>query len=315
VAVRERPANPAAGDVTLATITSGVCRTDLHVVTGDLPLRRRRVTPGHQVVGEVVAVGDGVTELAVGDRVGVGWVRETCGTCKQCRRGRENLCPATSYTGWSADGGYTEQLSVPAGAVHRLPDGYSDLELAPLLCAGISGYRAVRLAELTPGDRLGIYGFGSSAHLAAQYAMAHGAVVHVVTRSAAGRELALSLGAASASPADRPPPEPLDAAIVFAPSGAIVPRALEALDRGGILVLAGIYVADVPALTYERHLFYERQVRTSTAHTRDDALEFLAFAAGHRLTVAVRPYSLGNADRALTDLDEGRITGAAVLQA
>jgi alcohol dehydrogenase, propanol-preferring len=272
------------------------------------------VTPGHQVVGEVIEVGDGVTDFAVGDRVGVGWVRETCGSCRYCVRGDENLCPDATFTGWHADGGYTEALTVPASAVHRLPDGYSLAALAPLLCAGISGYRTVRLTNVTRGGHLGIYGFGSSAHLAAQFAISQGIHVHVVTRNPAARELALALGAESAGGPESAPPR-LDAAAIFAPVGELVPMALDALDRGGTLALAGIHLTDLPALNYERHLFYERTVRSVTANTRDDAEEFLEFAGLHKLQVSVRRYSLGLADRALADLDDGVVTAAAVLHA
>jgi alcohol dehydrogenase, propanol-preferring len=314
VEVRESSPRPAPGELAVTMLTSALCRTDLHVVTGDLPVRRPQVTPGHQVVGEVIEVGDGVTDFVVGDRVGVGWVRETCGSCRYCGRGDENLCPYATFTGWSADGGYAEAMTVPATAVHRLPTGYSNAELAPLLCAGISGYRTIRLAGISRGGSLGIYGFGSSAHLAAQFAISEGIDVHVITRNPAARELALHLGAASASGPEMVPP-PLDAAAIFAPVGELVPMALQALDRGGTLALAGIHLTNVPALNYERDLFYERTVRSVTANTRRDAKEFLDFAGRHKLRVAVTRYSLGLADRALADLDDGVVTAAAVLHA
>jgi propanol-preferring alcohol dehydrogenase len=313
VEVRENPPRAAPGALVVAVLTSAICRTDLHVATGDLPVRQPMVTPGHQVVGEVIEIGDDVVDFAVGDRVGVGWVRETCGECRYCARGDENLCPDATFTGWSADGGYAETMTIPARSVHRLPGGYLDVELAPLLCAGISGYRTVRTAAVPTGGRLGIYGFGSSAHLAAQFAMSQGIVVHVVTRNPAARELALRLGAASATGPDVAPPAPLDGAAIFAPVGELVPMALSAVDRGGTVALASIHLSDIPALNYERHLFYERCLRTVTANTRRDATEFLDFASRHRLHVSVTPYSLGLADRALADLDDGRITAAAVL--
>jgi propanol-preferring alcohol dehydrogenase len=315
VEVREAPPRAAAGELVVAVLTSAVCRTDLHVTQGDLPVRKPGVTPGHQVVGEVAEVGPGVTGVAAGDRVGVGWVRSTCGACRFCARADENLCPHATFTGWHADGGYAETMTVPADAVHRLPTGYPDTQLAPLLCAGISGYRTIRMTGVRPGGALGIYGFGSSAHLAAQFAMSQGITVHVITRNHAARDLALALGAASAAGPDTPPPEPLDGAAIFAPVGTLVPVALDALDRGGTVALASIHLTDVPALDYERHVFYERRIQSVTANTRQDAREFLEFSGRHRLHVSVTPYSLGLADRALMDLDGGRVTAAAVLTA
>ena len=306
---------PGAGELLVAVHACGVCRTDLHVAEGDLPVHRRGVIPGHEVVGEVAAIGpDATDEFAVGDRVGIAWLRHTCGHCKFCVRGEENLCPESRYTGWDADGGYAEFATVPAAYAHHLPGGYSDTELAPLLCAGIIGYRSLLRADLPAGGRLGIYGFGGSAHLTAQVALAQGAEVHVMTRGERARELALSLGAASAQGAAERPPVPLDAAILFAPVGDLVPPALEALDRGGTLAIAGIYLSDIPSLNYERHLFQERQVRSVTSNTRSDAREFLAFAGAHHIDVTSPQYPLERADEALTDLSEGRISGAAVLQ-
>jgi propanol-preferring alcohol dehydrogenase len=269
--------------------------------------------PGHEVVGHVDAVGPAVGDWAVGDRAGIAWLRHTDGTCVYCRRGAENLCPASRYTGWDADGGYAEFAIVPAAYAYRLPDGYSDGELAPLLCAGIVGYRALRRAAVPPGGRLGIYGFGASAHLAAQVAMAEGSRVHVLTRSAAARELAAALGAASVAGAYDAPPEPLDGAVLFAPVGDLVPVALAALDRGGILSIAGIHLTDIPPLNYERHLFQERELRSTTANTRADGREFLDFAGRHHLKITVAPYPLDRADEALIDLAADRINGAAVL--
>jgi propanol-preferring alcohol dehydrogenase len=303
--------SPGRDDILVRVRACGVCRTDLHVAEGDLPVHRSGVVPGHEVVGTVAAVGDDVDGYLIGDRVGIAWLRHTDGICAYCTRGQENLCRSSLYTGWDADGGYAEYTLVPADYAYRLPDGYDDTELAPLLCAGIIGYRALRRTGLRPGGRLGVYGFGGSAHLAAQVALAEGGTVHVVTRSAAARELALGLGAASAS--DTAPPEPLDAAILFAPVGTLVPPALEALDRGGVLAIAGIYLSDVPPLDYERHLFYEREIRSVTANTRRDGREFLAFAGEHRLRVSVQPYPLDATDRALADLAAGRVAGAAVL--
>jgi propanol-preferring alcohol dehydrogenase len=306
---------PGDGEVLVAVRACGVCRTDLHVAEGDLPVHRAHVTPGHEVVGEVVAVGPSATgDVAVGDLVGVAWLRRTCGVCRFCVRDQENLCPESRYTGWDADGGYAEFVTAPAAYVHRLPAGYSDAELAPLLCAGIIGYRSLLRADLPPGGRLGIYGFGGSAHITAQVALARGAEVHVMTRGDSARELALALGAASAQGASDPPPVALDSAILFAPVGDLVLPALDALDRGGTLAIAGIHLSDIPTLNYQRHLFQERQVRSVTSNTRADAREFLAFAGEHHIEVTTPQYPLDRADVALSDLSTGRIAGAAVLR-
>jgi alcohol dehydrogenase, propanol-preferring len=307
---------PGPGELLLRVLACGVCRTDLHVTEGDLPPHRPTppgVTPGHEVVGEVTALGEGAEGFSTGDRAGAAWLRSTDNTCTYCRRGAENLCPASRYTGWDADGGYAEYMTVPAAYAHKLPEGYSDAELAPLLCAGIIGYHALQRAELPPHGRLGIYGFGGSAHLAAQVALARGATVHVLTRGEQARRLALELGAASAGDAADMPPEPLDAAILFAPVGDLVLPAMAALDRGGTLAIAGIYLSDIPPLNYDKHLFQERQLRSVTSNTRAGAREFLGFAAGNQLAVTVHPYPLDAADQALRDLKAGRFDGAAVL--
>jgi propanol-preferring alcohol dehydrogenase len=304
---------PGPGELLVAVRACGVCRTDLHVAEGDLPVHRRGVIPGHEVVGEVIALGPGAGGFAVGDRVGVAWLRHTCGDCVYCRRGAENLCPQSRYTGWDADGGYADFTTVAADFAYRLPGGYTDAELAPLLCAGIIGYRSLMRAELPPGGRLGLYGFGGSAHLTAQVALARGAEVHVMTRGEHARELALALGAASAQGAADPPPVTLDSAILFAPVGDLVLPALEALDRGGTLAVAGIHLSDIPPLNYQRHLFQERQMRSVTSNTRADGRDFLDFAGRHHIEVTTPQYPLTEADRALTDLSEGRIAGAAVL--
>jgi propanol-preferring alcohol dehydrogenase len=301
------------GELLVAVSACGVCRTDLHVAEGDLAVHRPGVIPGHEVVGEVAALGPGAAGFAVGDRVGIAWLRHTCGTCRYCLRGDENLCPDSRYTGWDADGGYADFATVPADFAHRLPDGYADAELAPLLCAGIIGYRSLKRADLPPGGRLGLYGFGGSAHITAQVALAGGAEVHVMTRGADARELALALGAASAQGSADAPPVKLDAAILFAPVGDLVLPALEALDRGGTLAVAGIHLSDIPPLNYQRHLFQERQIRSVTSNTRADAREFLDFAGRHRIEVTTPHYRLVDAAPALIDLAEGRIAGAAVL--
>lgn len=306
--------SPGPGDLLVRMLACGVCRTDLHVCEGDLAVHRPHVIPGHEVVGRVVEIGGATrTTFRIGDLVGVPWLRSTCGRCRYCRRGAENLCPRSSYTGWDADGGYAEYVVAPAAYSLPLPAGYDPDELAPLLCAGIIGFRALRRAELPRGGRLGLYGFGASAHLVAQVALHSGATVHVMTRETEARRLALELGATSATDAYGMPPEPLDAAIIFAPVGDLVPVALSALDRGGVLALAGIHMTPTPALDYHRHLFHERQIRSVESNTRDDAREFLAFAGENRLTVTTTRYPLGEALSALRDLSAGRFSGAAVL--
>lgn len=312
--VRELPPRPAAGELLLRVLACAVCRTDLHVAEGDLPVHRLGVVPGHEVVGEVIGSGEGATgEFEAGQRVGVPWLRHTCGHCRYCTRGFENLCPHSEYTGWDADGGYADYTTVPAGYAYPMPDGYSDTELAPLLCAGIIGWRALQQANLPPRGRLALYGYGASAHLTAQVALAQGATVHVLTRSPRARKLALALGATSVGGAADPPPQPVDSAILFAPAGELVPSALAALDRGGTLAVAGIHLTDIPVLHYQQHLFQERQIRSVTANTRQDGHDFLGFAATHRLQVATTHYPLDQADRALTDLTASRVHGAAVL--
>lgn len=311
----ERPTpRPGPGEVRVRVLTCGVCRTDLHLAEGDLPPRRPDVIPGHEVVGVVDRLGDGAERFRLGARVGIAWLRSTCGGCRFCRRGAENLCLAPRFTGWDADGGYAEHAVVDERYAYALPPSFSDEEAAPLLCSGIVGFRALRRAELPSGGRLGIYGFGASAHLAAQVAMAEGATVHVLTRSAAARRLALELGAASVGDPFDGPPEPLDAAVVFAPAGEVVPAALAALDRGGTVAIAGIHLTDVPPLRYADHLFQERQVRSVTANTRRDGEELLEVAARIGMRVRVTPYPLEHAGTALRDLAGGRVTGAAVLR-
>jgi alcohol dehydrogenase, propanol-preferring len=309
---RDEP-QPGPGELRVRVLVCAVCRTDLHLAEGDLVPRRPRVVPGHEVVGVVDALGTGTERFGVGDRVGIAWLRQTCGACRFCTTQRENLCLSPSFTGWDADGGYADLAVVDERFAYRLPEGYSDDEVAPLLCAGIIGFRALRRARLPEGGRLGIYGFGASAHLTAQVALAEGATVHVLTRSEAARRLALDLGAASAGPADGRPPEPLDAAILFAPAGELVPVALAVLDRGATLALAGIHLSDVPILDYQRHLFQERSLCSVTANTRRDGEELMAFAGRHRLQVATTPYGFEDADAALRDLAGDRVHGAAVL--
>lgn len=311
----ERPdPEPGPGEVLVRVRACGVCRTDLHVVEGDLPLHRPQVVPGHEIVGEVTALGPGCERFDVGARVGIAWLRHTCGHCRFCRRGTENLCLTPRFTGWDDDGGYAELAVVPEAYAYDLPDAFADEEAAPLLCAGIIGYRSLRRAELPPGGRLGIYGFGASAHLAAQVALHQGAEVYVMTRGEKGRQLAREIGVDFVGESRETPPVPLDASIIFAPAGELVPPALRALDRGGTLALAGIHLSDIPALDYASELFQERQVRSVTANTRQDGEEFLRLAARIPLRPTTVTYPLAQADRALADLAGDRVTGAAVLR-
>jgi propanol-preferring alcohol dehydrogenase len=309
---RDRP-DPRGVQVRVRISCCGVCRTDLHLAEGDLRPRRSGVTPGHEVVGIVDALGPDASRFAVGTRVGVPWLGGTDGVCPFCRSGRENLCLSPTFTGWDVDGGYADACVVDEGFAYPLPDSIDDETAAPLLCAGIIGYRALRRAELPPGGALGIYGFGGSAHLTAQIALHEGARVHVLTRGEKNRELARDLGVDSVGDARDRPPEPLDAAVLFAPAGELVPLALAALGRGGTLAVAGIWLSDIPPLNYDHTLFQERQVRSVTANTRRDGEQFLALAHRFGLRVATTGYPMADAPRALADLKAGRFGGAAVL--
>ncbi|MEP7160123.1 MAG: zinc-dependent alcohol dehydrogenase family protein [Dermatophilaceae bacterium] len=304
---------PGIGEVLLRVDACGVCRTDLHVAEGDLSVHLPNVTPGHEVVGTVVELGPGAERFELGDRVGIAWLRHTCGVCRPCRRGNENLCGASQYTGWDAHGGYAEYAVAPQAFGYRLPADLDPVSAAPLLCAGIIGYRALRRAQLPPGGTLGLYGFGGSAHLTAQIALAQGARVHVVTRSPAARALSLRLGASSAVDDGFSPPEPLDSAIIFAPAGELVPLALAALAPGGTLALAGIHMSDVPAMNYQAHLFRERTLTSVESNTRLDGEELFTLAARLGVRAQTTTYPLERADRALADLAHDRVTGAAVL--
>lgn len=305
---------PGSDEVLVRVRACGVCRTDLHLTNGELPARAPGRIPGHEAVGVVAAAGSSARRFRPGDRVGIAWLRRTCGHCVQCRNGRENLCPESEYTGWDADGGFAEYATVPEAFAYEIPAGYHDEHAAPLLCSGIIGYRALQRSELPHGGRLGIYGFGASAHLTAQLALAEGAEVHVVTREESARRLALELGATSAVDLGESPPVLLDSAILFAPVGTLVPPALAALDQGGTLVVAGIHLSDIPELNYERYLFRERTLTSVTANTRRDGEEFLRLAAYYGIRPRIVPYPFGAADHALEDLARGRVTGAAVLR-
>ncbi|MCZ9880388.1 zinc-dependent alcohol dehydrogenase family protein [Arthrobacter sp. B2a2-09] len=306
---------PGRRELLVSVRTCGVCRTDLHLAEGDLAPRMPNVVPGHEAVGIVSGTGEGCVKFRRGDRVGVAWLGGTCGSCEFCRRGDENLCLSPAFTGWDRDGGYAEQLTVSEDFAYAIPPQFSDEQAAPLLCSGIIGYRALKRAAVPTGGRLGIYGFGGSAHLTAQMARYQGAQVYVMTRSESARSLARELGAVFVGDAYDSPPDPLDSAILFAPVGDLVPVALKALDRGGTLAVAGIHLSDIPPLNYSAHLFYERQLRSVTANTRADGEEFWSLAAEIPLAPTTTAYPLAEADLALQDLASGRIAGAAILRA
>jgi alcohol dehydrogenase, propanol-preferring len=310
--IRAEP-EPGPGQVRVRISCCGVCRTDLHLAEGDLPPRRHGVTPGHEVVGRVDALGGGADRFVTGERIGVPWLAGTDGTCIFCRRGEENLCVEPRFTGWDVDGGYADACLADQGYAYRLPDSLDDEHAAPLLCAGIIGYRALKCADVPTGGRLGIYGFGGSAHIIAQVALRQGLRVHVLTRGAGNRALAAELGVDSVGEAADQPPEPLDGAILFAPAGELVPVALRALDRGGTLAVAGIWLSDIPALNYEAELFEERKLRSVTANTRADGEEFLALAGRFGIRPTTTGYPMDAAPQALADLAHGRFSGAAVL--
>jgi len=311
----ERPVpEPGPGELRVRVRVCGVCRTDLHVVEGDLPPRREAIVPGHQVVGVVDKLGAGCLRFAIGQRIGIAWLHHTCGVCVHCRRGAENLCPDARFTGWHADGGYAEFALVREDFAYALPDAIGDAEASPLLCAGIIGYRALRRANIRPGARLGLYGFGASAHIAIQVARHLGCRVFVMTREARHRALAGALGAEWTGAATDPPPEPLDSAVLFAPAGDLVPPALAALDRGGTLALAGIYLTQIPPLDYERHLFQERTLQSVTANTRQDGVELLRIAAEIPIRPHTVPFRLEQANKALHQLKHDGFEGAAVLE-
>ncbi len=311
----ERPVpDPGRGQILVRVRSCGVCRTDLHLAEGDLTPRLSLTVPGHEVVGVVDRLGPGTSRrFESGDRIGVAWLANACGVCRFCRRGNENLCVSPNFTGWDRDGGYAEYVLADEDFAYRLPEGFDEATAAPLLCAGIIGYRALRRSDLRRGGVLGIYGFGASAHLTAQVALAEGGTVHVLTRSPEARQLALGLGCASAGGAYDPPPEPLDAAVLFAPVGDLVPSCLAALDRGGTLAIAGIHLSDIPRLNYASHLFEEKTVRSVTANTREDGRDFLAIAARIGIRVTTTPYPFEEANTALVDLAQDRVGGAAVL--
>jgi propanol-preferring alcohol dehydrogenase len=305
---------PASGEVLIRVAVCGVCRTDLHVAEGDLPPHKSPVTPGHEVVGTITKLGPGTGKLREGDRVGVAWLHASCGTCPYCMRGEENLCTAPRFTGYDVDGGYAEYLVAPEAFVYPLPSGVPAVEVAPLLCAGIIGYRALRRSGVRPGERLGLYGFGASAHIVIQIARYWGCEVYVATRGDKHRVLASRMGATWVGEATDTPPAKLHSAIIFAPAGELVPHALAALDRGGTLALAGIYMTAIPALDYTTHLFQERNLRSVTANTRQDGSALLRLAQEIPLHSHTEEFPLERANDALWKLQHDQINGAAVLR-
>jgi propanol-preferring alcohol dehydrogenase len=304
---------PAAGEVRIRVSCCAICRTDLHVIEGELPRQRLPLIPGHQVVGVVDRLGPGCRNLEIGRRVGIAWLRQTCGNCEFCRTDRENLCDSPRFTGYHADGGFAEYAIVPEDFAYAIPDGFEDVAAAPLLCAGIIGYRALRRSELPPGGTLAIFGFGSSAHVVIQIALHRGSRVWVVTRGEKHRRLALEMGAEWAGETTDGIPGLADSAVVFAPAGELVPAALRVLKKGGTLAVAGIYLTPVPPLDYEQHLFYEKNLRSVTANTREDGRDLLRAAAAIPILPRVTTYPLAEANRALQDLKADRINGSGVL--
>lgn len=304
---------PAPGEARLRVRACAICRTDLHVIEGDLPRAKLPIIPGHQVVGVVDALGPGCRRLALGQRVGVAWLRHTCGRCGFCGAGRENLCESARFTGYHADGGYAEYAVVPEEFAYPIPAAFSDVEAAPLLCAGIIGYRALARSRLPPGGKLALYGFGSSAHVVIQLAQHRGCEVYVVTRGEKHRRLARAMGAAWVGERAGQMPVRTDSAIIFAPAGELVPAALEKLEKGGTLALAGIHMTPIPSMDYERCVFYERDLRSVTCNTRDDGRQLLAEAAAIPIRPHTTLYTLADANRALEELKSDQIQGTGVL--
>lgn len=304
---------PAAGQVRVRVSVCAVCHTDLHIVEGDLPLRKKPVVPGHQIVGVVEALGPGASAFKEGDRVGIPWLHWTCGECGYCRRAHENLCERAKFTGWDVDGGYAEYVVVPAEYAYSLPKSFSDEHAAPLLCAGIIGYRSYRLTNARKGERIGLYGFGASAHIVLQFARHLGNECYVFTRTPEHAELAKKLGAVWTGRAEEQPPSKLDCAIVFAPAGPIVPLALRAVRKGGTVSCAGITMSPIPQLDYA-DLYYERILRSAANSTRQDAREFLALAAEVPVRTEIEIFPLEQANQAIAAMKHSRVRGAAVLK-
>ncbi len=304
---------PGLGFVRVKVSVCGVCRTDIHVIEEELPPAKRPIVPGHEVVGIVDRVGSGVRAIKEGDRVGIAWLQQTCGRCEFCASGRENLCLGARFTGYHEDGGYADYALAPEAFAYPIPALFTDEEAAPLLCAGIIGYRALRLSGVRPGQRLGLYGFGASAHLTIQVARHWGCAVYVCSLREEHRKLAWDLGAVWVGGAAEAPPDRLHGAIIFAPAGDLVPPALRALDRGGTLALAGIHMTPIPAIDYDRDLFGERVIRSVTANTKQDGLDLLREAAAIPIRPHVQRFRLEEANQALQQLKSGTVQGAAVL--
>jgi alcohol dehydrogenase, propanol-preferring len=303
-----------AGEVLLKVNACAICRTDLHVVEGELPVRKTPIIPGHQVVGSIENMRGDVAGFQIGDRVGVAWLQSTCGMCRFCTSGRENLCDKAVFTGWTAHGGYAEYMAVPAQFLYKIPDAYTDVTAAPLLCAGIIGYRALSMMKINDwrGRRIGIYGFGAAGHIVIQLLQAMGAEVYVCTRDQRHRNLAAELGATWVGGTIEKPPVLLDAAVVFAPAGEIVPAGLEALDKDGRLVLSGIHMSPIPGFSYDL-LYGERVVRSVTNNTRQNGVEFLGLAAKFGIQVHTETFPLSDANDALYALKYDAFQGAGVL--
>ncbi|OHB69810.1 MAG: alcohol dehydrogenase [Planctomycetes bacterium RBG_13_63_9] len=314
LALRDLPIpEPANGELRLKVHCCAICRTDLHVIEGDLPRAKMPIVPGHQIVGTVDALGPGCTRLALGCRVGAAWLRSTCGRCRFCLAGRENLCQSARFTGYHADGGYAEYAVVPEDFAYEIPDVFDDVQATPLLCAGIIGYAALRRAEVPRGGRLALYGFGSSAHVVIQIAQHRGCEVYVVTRGQRHRQLAREMGAVWVGEHASELPEKVHSAILFAPAGELVPPALENLEKGGTLALAGIYMTPIPEMDYQRHVFHERDLHSVTCNTRADGRGLLAEAAEIPIRPHTTTYPLADANRALQDLKNDQISGTGVL--
>jgi alcohol dehydrogenase, propanol-preferring len=312
--LRDMPVpEPGQGEIRVRVHCCGICRTDLHVIEGELPEQSLPLIPGHQVVGVVDKLGPGCARFDEGQRVGIAWLRHTCGECDFCRRGKENLCESALFTGYHRHGGFAEYALVPEDFAYAIPEPFDDVDAAPLLCAGIIGYRSLRRANVPDGGSLAIYGFGSSAHIIFQVAKRRGYRIFVVTRGDDHVRLARDMGADWADQDADAMPEPADSAIIFAPVGHLVPVALEHLRKGGTLALAGIYMSDIPQMNYEKHLFYERDVHSVTANTRDDGNDLLREAAQIPIRPRVSTYPLEDANRALQDLKADRISGSGVL--
>ena len=304
---------PGPGQVLVKLKVCGICRTDLHVIEGELERPKLPLIPGHQAVGVISRVGPGVTEQTVGERVGIAWLQGTCGQCDFCRSGRENLCVAARFTGYQVDGGYAEYAVAPARFAYPIPAVFADEEAAPLLCAGIIGYRALRLSGIRPGQRLGLYGFGASAHIAIQIARHWGCEVYVCSLKPQHQALARDMGATWVGGASDSPPVPLHGSIIFAPAGELVPPALRALERGGTLALAGIHMSPIPPLDYDREVFGERVIRSVTANTKQDGIDLLREAATIPIKPRTQRFPLEQANHALQMLKMGAINGAGVL--